>query len=155
MNRDILYIDTLHNNHPNILDLSNEILLIIFNKLNKIDVLYSLVDVNQRFNELIFDYLYISKLDLTFKSSLPYFSSTEKQILDRICEKVLPRIHHQVRELIIEERSIERILRTVTYPQLYSLSIVKFEDVVLAKYLSGKYFILCVVISIVSNLYLN
>ena len=153
MNRDILYIDTLHNNHLNILDLPNEILLIIFNKLNKIDALYSLVDVNQRFNQLIFDYLYISKLDMTFKSSEPYISSTNKQILDRICEKVLPRIHHQVNELIVEQRSIQHIMRTVTYPQLYSLSIIKFEDEVLSKYLLGNYFILFVLISIISNLF--
>jgi hypothetical protein len=33
------------NNNLNILDLPNEILLIIFNKLNKVDVLYSLVDI--------------------------------------------------------------------------------------------------------------
>jgi hypothetical protein len=32
----------------NILDLPDEILLVILNKMNMVDVLYSLIDVNQR-----------------------------------------------------------------------------------------------------------
>ncbi|CAF5114396.1 unnamed protein product, partial [Rotaria magnacalcarata] len=44
-------------NHPNIIDLPNEILLIIFNKLNTVDLLYSLVDINGRFEGLVFDLL--------------------------------------------------------------------------------------------------
>ena len=54
-----------NNNHLNILDLPNEILFIIFNKLNMVDVLYSLVDVNQRFDQLVLDPLYIRNLDMT------------------------------------------------------------------------------------------
>ncbi len=73
MNRHhMLHVDMLHNNHLNIFDLPNEILMIILNKLNMIDALYSLVDVNQRFNQLIFGYFYIHKLDMTFKSSFNY-----------------------------------------------------------------------------------
>ena len=41
-----------NNNEINILDLPDEILLSILNKLNNIDILYSLVDVNQRFDRL-------------------------------------------------------------------------------------------------------
>jgi hypothetical protein len=43
-------MDTSNDNQLNILDLPNEILLNIFNKLNTVDVLYSLVDVNKRFD---------------------------------------------------------------------------------------------------------
>ena len=43
------------NDNINILDLPDEMLLVIFNKLNMIDVLSSLVDVNERFNRLVFD----------------------------------------------------------------------------------------------------
>jgi len=39
------------NNNLNILDLPNEILLMIFKKLNMVDVLYSLVDITQRFDQ--------------------------------------------------------------------------------------------------------
>lgn len=154
MNRHhMLHVDMLHNNHLNIFDLPNEILMIILNKLNMIDALYSLVDVNQRFNQLIFSYFYIHKLDMTFKSSFNYISSTNNQILDTICKKVLPRIHHQVYELIIEQHSIRHILHTLTYPKLYSLSLIKFEDEVLLNHLSGNYFTLSVIISTVLNLF--
>lgn len=136
-------MDKSHNNRLNILDLPNEILLIIFNKLNMIDTLYLLVDVNRRFNQLIFNYLYFYKLDMTFKTSFKSISlAMNDQILDRICKKVLPRIHHQVTELIIEQRSIQHILHTVTYPQVYSLSLIEFEEEVLLNYLSGHFSIL-------------
>ncbi len=58
-------MNTSKNNHLNILDLPNEIFVIIFNKLNMVDVLYSFVDINERFNRLIFDPLYIRNLDMT------------------------------------------------------------------------------------------
>ncbi len=47
------------NNCLNILDLPDEILLIICSKMNIVDVLYSLVDVNQRFDRLVLDPLTI------------------------------------------------------------------------------------------------
>ncbi|CAF4540424.1 unnamed protein product [Rotaria sp. Silwood2] len=50
----------------NILDLPDEILISIFNKLNNVDILYSLVDVNQRFNRLSLSSLYIHDLDGRF-----------------------------------------------------------------------------------------
>jgi hypothetical protein len=43
------------NNRLSILDLPDEMLLTIFNKLNMVDVLYSLVDVNERFDRLVLD----------------------------------------------------------------------------------------------------
>lgn len=60
-------MDTSMNKSINILDFPNEILLSIFNQLNMIDVLYSLVDVNEQFNRLIFDPLYVCNLDLTVR----------------------------------------------------------------------------------------
>ncbi|CAF4176758.1 unnamed protein product [Rotaria sp. Silwood2] len=101
-----------------------------------IDVLYSLVDVNERFNRLILDPLYIHNLDLTVKSSFIHNSSTNNQILDRICEKILPQIHDQVNELACEPHSIERIL-IIDYPELYSLSLINFQKEIFSQYLTG------------------
>jgi hypothetical protein len=48
-------MNTLNNNKKiNILDLPNEVLFAIFNKLNMTDVFYSLADINQQLNQLIF-----------------------------------------------------------------------------------------------------
>jgi hypothetical protein len=52
-------------------------------------------------------------------------------------KKILPRIHHQVNELTVEQYSMKRILHTVNYPQLYSLSLINFQTKRLLKYLTG------------------
>ncbi|CAF4082841.1 unnamed protein product [Rotaria sordida] len=129
-----------NNNNLNILDLPNEILLIIFNKLNKVDVLYSLFDITQRLNQLILDPFYIRNLNMTsmtMKSFYDCIYSIDNQVLDRICKNVLPRIYHQINELIVEQYSIERILHTISYPQLYSLTLMNFSEEVLFNYLTN------------------
>ncbi len=96
-------------NNLNILDLPNEILFIIFNKLNTVDALYSLVDVNERFDELVLDSLHIRNLDtvnMIIKSNFDHTISIDNRVLSRICEKILPRIHHQLNELTVEQHSI-------------------------------------------------
>jgi hypothetical protein len=123
------------------LDLPNEILLIIFNKLNMVHVFYSLVNVCERFDQLVFDPLYIRNVDMTSMTMKSFFDrlySVDDQVLDRICENILPRIHHQLNELIIEQHSIQRVLHTLNYPQLYSLTLMNFEAKILSKYLIGK-----------------
>jgi len=130
-------------NRLNILDLPNEILFIIFNKLNMVDVLYSLVDVTQRFDQLVLNPHYIRNLDLTSTTMKSYFDiiySIDNQVLERICRNILPRIHHQVNELIVEQHSMERVLHTINYPQLNSLSLIDFHEEILLKYLTGKLF---------------
>ena len=127
-------------NGLNILDLPNEILLIILKKLNIVDALCSLVDVNQRFDELLLNSPHIRTLDtvsMAVKSNSDRTISIDNRLLNKICEKILPRIHHRLTELIVEQHSITRILLAVNYPQLYSLSLVNFQEEVLYQYLSG------------------
>ena len=136
-----LDMNNLNNNHLNILDLPDEILFIIFKKLNMVDVLYSLVDVNRRFDRLALDSLYIRDLDMTtimnINSLYDQTSSIDTQVLSRICEKILPRIHHQVHKLTVEEYSMKQILLAANYPQLYSLSLINFQEEILYQYLTG------------------
>jgi len=139
-------MDTCNNNNVNILDLSDEILLIIFNKLNTIDALYSLVDVNERFDRLVLNSLHIRNLDTTNMVIKSYYDRTfsiDKNVLSKICEKMLPRIHHQLNELIVEQNSVKHILLTGYYPQLNSLSLVNFQKEILVQYLTGTLFIVC------------
>ena len=126
--------------HLNIVDFPNEILLIIFNKLNMADVLYSLVDITQRFNQLIFDPFYIRNLNMTSMTMKSFYGRTysiDNQVLDRICKKILPRIHHQVNELTVEQHSMERILLNINYSKLSSISLVNFQEEILFQYLMG------------------
>jgi hypothetical protein len=136
-------MDSLNKSHLTILDLPNEILLIIFNKLNMVDVLYSLVDVCERFDQLVLDPLRIRNLDMTSLTMKSFFDRTysiDNQVLDRICETILPRIHRQVNELTVEQQSIERVLHAFNYPQLYSLSLMNFQAEKLYKLLTGRLF---------------
>ncbi len=140
------------------LDLPNEILLIIFNKLNMVDVFNSLVNVCERFDQLIFDPFHIRNLDMTsmtMKSIFDRTYSVDDQVLSRICSNILPRIHHQVNELIIEQHSIQRVLHTFNYPQLYSLTLMDFEAERLSKYLTGKQFSLISINTIVISTDIN
>ncbi|CAF2520460.1 unnamed protein product [Rotaria sp. Silwood2] len=124
-------------NMINILNLPDEMLLAIFNKLKMVNVLYSLVNINERFNRLTLDPFYIHNLDLTMKTScFDYISSQDDQV-DRICKTILPRIHHHVNKLTVEPDSIKDILRAVDYPRLHSLSLVNFQEETLLRYLRG------------------
>jgi hypothetical protein len=134
-------MNTLNNNRLNILNIPDEIFFIIFKKLNMIDVLYSLVDVNQRFDRLALNSLYIHRLNMTDSTTINSFydqtCSMDSQIISKMCEKVLPRIHHQVHELTVEESSMKAILLAVNYPQLHSLSLINFQEEILYQYLIG------------------
>jgi hypothetical protein len=132
-------MDTFNKNNLNILDLPDEVLLIIFKKLITIDALYSLVNVNKRFDRLVLNALHIRNLDTTNMVIKSYYDRTfsiSNNILSEICQKILPRIHHQLNELIVDQNSMEHIL-TVNYPQLDSLSLVNFPNEILFQYLKG------------------
>lgn len=131
-------MNLLHNKkNINILDLPNEMLLTIFKKMNKIDVLYSLVNVNEQLNQLIFDPLYIDDLDLTRKSLFDTICQIDNQILDRICEDILPKISDKVNKLTIEPLSMNRVLNSGEYSKLHSLSLLSFQEETILQHLTG------------------
>ncbi|CAF4281385.1 unnamed protein product [Rotaria sp. Silwood2] len=130
-------MNTSNNNDINILDLPDEMLLIILSKLDMVDVFYSLVDLNKRFNQLVLDPLYIHHLDLTVKKSLDHNFPVDNQVFDQIRTKVLPRIHHKVNKITVTSPFMEFIFNTVDYPQLHSLSLVSFQQETLLQYLTS------------------
>ncbi len=129
-----------NNNKINILDLPDEMLISIFNKLNNVDILYSLVDVNQRFDRLALNSLYIHDLDLTINSLLDCKSKKYYEIFDRICKSISPRIQHQINKLTLGQLSIERVLNTFNFPQLHSLSLVSIQLKRLLIYITGIFY---------------
>ena len=138
-------MDTFNNNNLNILHLPDEILLIIFKKLNTNDALYSLVYVNKRFNRLVLNSLPIRNLDTTNMVIKSYYDrrfSIDNNLLAIIYEKILPRIHRQLNELTVEQNSVKHILLAADYPQLDSLSLVNFQKEILFQYLTGTLFVL-------------
>ncbi|CAF2498502.1 unnamed protein product [Rotaria sp. Silwood2] len=128
-------MNILNSNDINILDLPDEILSIIFNKLNTIDIFYSLVDVNHRFDRLSLDSLVIHHLDFAIERSHVHNSSVDTYILDKVCSKILPQINDKITKLTLDPFSTERILSAVKYPQLHSLSLVNYQSHILLRHL--------------------
>ncbi|CAF2723585.1 unnamed protein product [Rotaria sp. Silwood2] len=109
-------MNILNKSNVNILDLPDEMLRAIFNKLNMINVLYSLVDVNLRFDRLVLDSLYIHHLDFVIKRDYIHNQSKDTYFLDRICNKVLPRIRvHGEFEFAANSKFLYRLYRLYRY----------------------------------------
>ena len=110
-------------NPMNLFTLPDEMLCAILNKLSMVDVFYSLVGVNERFDRLALDSLYIHHLYLVVKPIVRrYSSSTGDQVLDNICKTILPQICNDVYKLTVELLSLELVLGIAHYPHLHSLS---------------------------------
>ncbi|CAF4024118.1 unnamed protein product, partial [Rotaria sp. Silwood1] len=109
-------------------DLPDEILLYIFKKLYNGEVLYSLMDVNQRFDRIVHDTIFTR--DLCLLEYCPVDDSTfplSDPIIDRFCSKILPEIGHQIKTLFLSRTSIERVLYTTNYPNLNHLGLCDIE----------------------------
>ncbi|CAF1480195.1 unnamed protein product, partial [Rotaria sordida] len=88
----------------------------------------------------LLDSFYIRNLNMTsmtMKSFYDRIYSIDNQVLERIYKNILPRIYHQINELFVEQYSMERVLHTINYPQLYSLTLMDFSEEVLFNYLTS------------------
>jgi hypothetical protein len=132
-------MNILNHNDINILDLPDEMLLAIFNKLNTTDMLYSLVDVNQRFDRLVLDSLVIHHLKFVIKRDDIHSSAVEVEILSRICSEILPRVNEKITKLTLGSDSMERVINAVDYPLLHSLSLVNYQPEILLRHLSSMF----------------
>ena len=121
-------------------DLPDEILIQIFKKLHNMEVLYYLIDVNQRLNRIVHDPAFTSNLCLL--TYCPYKNITcplPDIVLDRFFA-ILPKIGHRIRTLCLEGRSMERILQATNYPNLYGLALYHVDVEVARTLFSGKKF---------------
>jgi hypothetical protein len=109
-----------------LLDLSDEILMIIFKKLEKFEILYSLMDINMRLDQIVCDPSIITT-QITFMkqaSLLKLTSPLPEIVLDRLCSQILPKIHDKIKWLKLETSSMERILLAANnYSNLRQLDI--------------------------------
>ncbi|CAF3474071.1 unnamed protein product [Rotaria socialis] len=110
-------------------NLPDEILLIIFKKLDNLEVLYSFQGVNERFNKIIHDPIFTSRLSfpqLSFNKYIKKFSSD--MILNRFCSQILPTIRTKIKWLDLESESMRNILDAADYPNLYALGLYNIEE---------------------------
>ncbi|CAF3943674.1 unnamed protein product [Rotaria sp. Silwood1] len=120
------------------LDLPNEILLHILKKLDNICVLYSLFGViNERFDSLLQDNIFTNTLNL-LTNTADDKSSLIDPILNRFCIDILPRIHYNVKHLILESMSMKRILLIGTFPNLTHLKVFNFGRHIALNYFTDR-----------------
>jgi hypothetical protein len=124
----------MNRSNVHLLHLPDEILLIILNKLSSIDVLYSLLDINNR-------RLNILAQEKTFTEILKFVSINDNSIIDRFCSDILPRIRHNVRCFILCPILMERILLATDYPNLTVLEIVHFQQQIALNYFTSKHLV--------------
>ncbi|CAF3646356.1 unnamed protein product [Rotaria socialis] len=111
-------------------DLPDEMLMIIFKKLENIDVLYSLWGINTRFDKILHDSIFTSSLTLLKCLSNCFICPLPDTILDRFCLQILSQICLKIKWLDIESSSMERILLATEYSNLCGLGIYNItEDV--------------------------
>ena len=128
----------MNRSNAHLLDLPNEILLIILNKLDSMDVLYSLSGINnERLDILAQDKMFTNTLNFVWSLTNDSYS-VPVSILDRFCFDILPIIHQNVKYLILESSYIERILLAADYPYLSELKLYNFNEDIGSTYFKGK-----------------
>ncbi|CAF3738121.1 unnamed protein product [Rotaria socialis] len=123
-------------------DLLDKITFIVFeNKKNKLDVLYSFIDVNKRLNNIVHDPTFTSGLTLFNYLSYDCIYPLSDLILERFCLQILPKIARQIKWLDLEPLSMRRILLSANYPNLFELSIYNIEKQTALNLFTSKIFL--------------
>ena len=121
------------------LDLPNEILFIILKKLDNMDVLYSLLGVdNQRLDMVIQEKTFTNTLNFVLTTSNEDILPIDGPILNRFCINILPRIDYNVKSLILESNFMERVLLAGNYSNLTELKLFNFKDKIASSFFTGK-----------------
>jgi hypothetical protein len=118
---------SMDNPFVSIVDLPNEILLTIFNKLNNFDILYSLVGINDKLDNVACDRTFTRSIDLTSISSSEKDDSKTNAVCDRFCLHILPRIHNNIECLTVDAWFLERILCGNKYFNLHRVTLINLD----------------------------
>jgi hypothetical protein len=120
-------------------DLPDEILLIIFGKLDNLDILYSFHGVNKRLNVIIRDSIFTSSLNFVEWSSNKFCNKFSSNIiLNRFCLQILPDISIKIQWFYLESSSAKSILRAADYPNLYGLGLYNLRKRTARRLFTGK-----------------
>ncbi|CAF1445879.1 unnamed protein product, partial [Rotaria magnacalcarata] len=105
-----------------IVDLPDEILVTIFKKLHHFDVLYLLVGVNKKLDNVACDVTFTRSIDLTTISLDKANDSRINSILNRFCIEILPRIQKRMECLTIQACFLQRVYHANDYVNLRIIS---------------------------------
>lgn len=90
-------------------DLPDEILLIIFNKLCSVNVLYSLLNSTQQLDRIARSIDDTKSINFSIQSSDGAFSTIDPDKLHRFCIEILLQVHHRIEAMTLEIANMERI----------------------------------------------
>ena len=121
----------------NILSLCDELLLAIYNKLDNMEILYSLMNVNRKLDRLARDITFTQAVDLVTILSNEDNDLRNKSVLDRFCCDILPRIQHNIQCLTLDPLSLDRVVRLGNYPKLYKLTLANLQFEMLSRIFNG------------------
>jgi hypothetical protein len=110
-----------------ILDLLDEVLFTIFKKLNNIDLLYSLLGVNSRLDNVVCDNTFSQAVDLTALLLNEPSDSRNNAVAGRFYAHIVPRTRNNVKSFTVQTSFIQCILRTSNYPNLHKLTLVNLS----------------------------
>jgi hypothetical protein len=131
----------MNQHNVELLDLPNEILFLILKKLDNIDVLHSLMGINnQRLDIIVQNQTFTNNLNFVSILSNSDISSISDLIVDRFCSDILPKIHHNIKSLTLESASMERILLATSYPNLARLKLFNINQQIVSHYFKSKNF---------------
>ncbi|CAF4520178.1 unnamed protein product, partial [Rotaria sp. Silwood2] len=99
----------------------DEILMIIFKKLDGVEILYSLLGVNKQLNKIVHDRIFTRVLTLLKCYSDDRIDSVSYRMLNRFCSEILPQIHNKIQWLNLDISYMRCILRSTYYPNLIGL----------------------------------
>jgi hypothetical protein len=103
------------------------------------DLLYSLFDVdNQRLDIIVQENTCTNTLNFVLTTLTDDIFSISDLIVDRFCTKILPKIYHNVKSLILDSVCMERILLAADYPNLTELKLFNFNGEIVSRYFTGK-----------------
>src|ERR1700722_19426392 len=93
-----------------LIDLPDELLVMIFQRLNNVELLYSLMGINTRLDRIISDPVFTTYLTLFRYFSNHHICPLVDTVLGRFCSQILPKIHYKINVLHLESSSMGRIL---------------------------------------------
>jgi len=122
-----------------LLDLPTEILHIIFKKLDNMDVLYSLLGVdNQRLDTMVLDKTFTKSLNFVLRTTTDDLMPIIGSMLDRFCIDILPKIDYNVKSLTLHSEFMESILLAAYFPNLSELRLYNVNKNTISRYFTSK-----------------
>ena len=118
-------------------DLPDEILLLILKELNNFEVLCSFHDVNERFNRIICDPIFTSRLNFVKRSCHKIINKFSSNLIAKFSSQILPSICTRIEWFNLESSFVKYILSTHEYSNLCGIGLYNVDEEIINFLLSG------------------